>query len=135
MKIVRIIKMTKTTTTGTVIVDTVASTETIGEARHSALKRLFATKLSIQMEELYVFDTSGSSVPFISLTYNRFSTFTSHQPRSLVSVRHAAISIIKNIKLRDVRQLDGQLEGVFFTKHYTYFNWDNKLHFPVNHSY
>ncbi len=54
-KAARAIKTTKMTMmiiTGTVIVAASASARIIGESRHSALKRLFATKLSMQMEEL-----------------------------------------------------------------------------------
>ncbi len=96
---VRAIKMTKTAMMmmlRTLVVEGVASAEIIGEARHSALKRLFATKLSMQMEKLYVLDAS-TLCPLISSRENRFSTCTSHQPRRLVSVWHAADSIIKTI--------------------------------------
>ncbi len=63
--VVRAIEMTKATmmmmvVVRTLVVERAASTETIGEARHSDLKRLFATKLSMQMEKLYVLDTSTS---------------------------------------------------------------------------
>ncbi len=92
----RAIKTAKTTMTiaGTVIVDGAASGEIIGESRHSALKRLFATNLSMQMEVLYVLDTSASCA-LTSSRDKRFSTLTSQQPRSLMSFWHAPVSTIK----------------------------------------
>ncbi len=99
--------MIETTTAGNSIVDTAAS-EVNGEARHSALKRLFATDLSMQMEKLYVLDPS-SLCQMISSRESRFATFTSHQPRRLVSVWHAADSIIKKQEMGVVKgfwQLD-----------------------------